>query len=222
MIASIRGELLEIGDGFVIVEAGGVGYHVHVSTQTLAALPSVGAEVFLRTRHIVREDAQLLFGFDEAVELRLFDLLIGVSGVGPKMALAALSGLRPALLARAIRDEAIATLIAVPGIGRKTAERLIIELRDKLDFIPLGASGPPAPSAGKGGSAASTGGRSAGVLPKNEMVEDAVAALVTLGLPPAQAQEAVKRAGEGQGDLSLEELVKRALSRLGKAAVVSR
>ncbi len=218
MIASVRGELLEIGDGYVIVEAAGVGYHVHVSTQTLAALPSIGAEVFLRTRHIVREDAQLLFGFDEAVELRLFDLLIGVSGVGPKMALAALSGLRPALLARAIRDEAIATLIAVPGIGRKTAERLIIELRDKLEFIPLGASGPPAPSAGR----TSPQARPASVLPKNELFEDAVAALVTLGLPPAQAQEAVKRAADGQGELSLEDLVKRALSRLGRAAVVSR
>ena len=218
MIASIRGELLEIGDGYVIVEAAGVGYHLHVSTQTLAALPSVGAEVFLRTRHIVREDAQLLFGFDEAVELRLFDLLIGVSGVGPKMALAALSGLRPVLLARAIRDEAIATLIAVPGIGRKTAERLIIELRDKLEFVPLGASGPPAPSAGR----TTPQARPAGVLPKNELFEDAVAALVTLGLPPAQAQEAVKRAADGQGELSLEDLVKRALSRLGRAAVVSR
>lgn len=218
MIASLRGELLEIGDGFVVIEAGGVGYHVHVSTQTLAACPSIGAEVFLRTRHIVREDAQLLFGFDEAVELRLFDLLIGVSSVGPKLALAALSGLKPSLLARAIRDEQIATIVAVPGIGRKTAERLIIELRDKLDFIPTSPSGTAALTSAK----ALAGTRAAGVLMKNDQFEDAVAALVTLGLPPAQAQEAVKRAGEGQGELTLEELVKRALSRLGKAAVVSR
>lgn len=215
MIASVRGTLLERGDGFVVVEVGGVGYHVHVSTHTQAALPSIGAEVFLRTRHIVREDAQLLFGFDEAIELRLFDLLIGVSGVGPKLALAALSGLRPQLLARAIRDEQIATIVAVPGIGRKTAERLVIELRDKLDFIPMGAATPAT-------DVRPSGARPAGVLIKNEQFQDAVAALVTLGLPPAEAQEAVKRAGEGQGDLSLEELVKRALSRLGKAAVVSR
>ena len=91
MIASVRGTLLELVDGAVVVEAGGLGYLVQVSTHTLASLPPVGQEVTLRTRHIVREDAQLLFGFADAQELRLFDLLIGVSGVGPKLALAALS-----------------------------------------------------------------------------------------------------------------------------------
>lgn len=215
MIASVRGALLERGDGWVIVEAQGVGYQVHVTTHALATLPPEGHEVWLRTRHIVREDAQLLFGFADGDELKLFDLLLGVSGVGPKLALAALSGLRPAALARAIRDEDVAAIVRVPGIGRKTAERIVIDLRDKLDFIPLAAAAATSNErAGKGAKS--------GVMPRNERFEDAVAALVTLGLPPTQAQEAVKRAAEGQGDLSLEDLVKRALSRIGKAAVVSR
>nr|MBP8137456.1 Holliday junction branch migration protein RuvA [Candidatus Eisenbacteria bacterium] len=125
MIASLRGTLLERMDGACVVEAGGVGYLVQVSSHTLAELPAIGSEVRLRTRHIVREDAQLLFGFTAPEELKLFDLLIGVSGVGPKIALAALSGLQPVALARAIRDEQIAAIVAVPGIGKKTAERMV-------------------------------------------------------------------------------------------------
>jgi Holliday junction DNA helicase RuvA len=208
MIASLRGTLLDRGDGWCVVEAGGVGYHVHVSTQTLAALPPEGGEVRLRTRQVVREDAHMLFGFAEAEEVRLFDLLIGVSGVGPKLALAALSGLRPAALARAIRDENLAAIVAVPGLGRKTAERLVVELRDKLDFLPVA----PTPSRG----------RSGGVLPRTDRFDDAVAALVTLGWTSTQAQEAARRAGEEAPDASLEELVKRALSRLGRAGVLQR
>lgn len=212
MIASLRGALLERGDGSCVIEAGGVGYLVHVSSHTLATLPPAGAEVRLRTRQIVREDALLLFGFADADELRLFDLLIGVSGVGPKLALAALSGLAPAALVRAIRDEQVAMLVAVPGIGRKTAERLVVELRDKLDFMPLTA-GP-----------AATRARETRLLPRSERFDDAVAALATLGYSAVQAQEAVRRvAGEGEEeDLSLEAIVKRALSRLSKPAVLSR
>ncbi|MBI5170468.1 MAG: Holliday junction branch migration protein RuvA [Candidatus Eisenbacteria bacterium] len=211
MIASLRGTLLERMDGACVVEAGGVGYLVQVSSHTLGELPAVGAEVRLRTRHIVREDAQLLFGFTAPEELRLFDLLIGVSGVGPKIALAALSGLQPAALARAIRDEQIATIVAVPGIGKKTAERIVVELRDKLDFIV--AAGPaPAPRGRKG----------AGVLPQSERFDDAVAALVTLGYSAAQAQDAVRKAGVDDLELSLEDLVKRALGRLARPAALSR
>ncbi len=209
MIASVRGTLLERGDGWCVVEAGGVGYHVHVSTQTLAALPTEGGEVRLRTRQVVREDAHMLFGFAEPEELRLFDLLIGVSGVGPKLALAALSGLRPAALARAIRDENLAAIVAVPGIGRKTAERLVVELRDKLEFLPVA---PPTPARPRGD----------GVLPRTERFDDAVAALVTLGWTAAQAQDAARRASEEAPDASLEDLVKRALSRLGRAGVLQR
>lgn len=209
MIASLRGTLLERGEGWCVVEAGGVGYHVHVSSHTLAALPKVGTEALLRTRQVVREDALLLFGFAEAEELRLFDLLIGVSGVGPRLALAALSGLTPPSLVRAIRDENVAAMTAVPGIGRKTAERLVVELRDKLDFMPA-----TAPAAAKG--------RDRGVLPRSERYDDAVAALVTLGYSASQAQEAVRRVAAEDSDLSLEALVKRALARLARPAALSR
>jgi Holliday junction DNA helicase RuvA len=211
MIASVRGALLERGEGWVVIEAGGVGYHVHVSTHTLASLPASGQDVRLRTRQVVREDALLLFGFAEADELRVFDLLIGVSGVGPKLALAALSGLKPAALAKAIRDENLGAIVAVPGIGRKTAERLVVELRDKLDFLPAAAAAP------------ARGAREGGVLPRNERYEDATAALVTLGWSPAQAQDAVRKAVDEAGDgATTEDLVKRALARIGRAAVVQR
>lgn len=207
MIASLRGTLLERGEGWCVIEAGGVGYLVQVSSHTLAALPAPGAEARLRTRQIVREDALLLFGFADPDELRLFDLLIGVSGVGPKLALAALSGLAPAALVRAIREEQVGAIVAVPGIGRKTAERLVVELRDKLDFVPA------APAAR---------GRESGVLPRAGRFDDAVAALVTLGYSATQAQDAVRKAGGDAPDLSLEDIVKRALARLSKPAVLSR
>jgi Holliday junction DNA helicase RuvA len=206
MIASVRGTLLDRGDGWCIVEAGGVGYLVQVSIPTLATLPSDGEPVRLLTRHVVREDAQLLFGFAEANELKLFDLLIGVSGVGPKIALAALSGLAPAALARAIRDGNLAAIVAVPGIGRKTAERLVVDLRDKLDFL---AAGAPAPAKG----------RANGAVPRDERLEDAIEALVTLGWTKAQAAEAVQAANEEAPESRLEELVKRAIARLGRAAM---
>jgi Holliday junction DNA helicase RuvA len=198
VIASLRGVLTEKEAGLCVIEAGGVGYLVHVSSYTAQALPARGAEVSLRTRQVVREDALTLFGFSDSAELKLFDLLIGVSGVGPRLALALLSGLRPPVLARAIREEQIGPLIAVPGIGRKTAERLIVELRDKLE-VPVGAKEAP-------------------VLPRSERFQDAVAALTRLGYTAPQAQEAVRKASESEDDLSLEELVRKALARLGKSA----
>ena len=209
MIASVRGVLLERGEGSCVIEAAGIGYLVQVSSHTLAELPAPGAEVRLRTRHIVREDAQLLFGFTSPEELKLFDLLIGVSGVGPKIALAALSGLQPVALARAIREEQLAVIVAVPGIGRKTAERIVVELRDKLDFIAAGAAVAPRT-------------KGDGILPRSARFDDAVAALMTLGYSAAQAQEAVRKAGGESEELSLEDIVKRALGRLSKPAVLSR
>lgn len=207
MIASVRGIVLDKGDGWCVIEAGGIGYLLHVSTQTLASLPAPGDEARLRTRHVVREDAQLLFGFLDPDELRLFDLLITVNGVGPKLALAALSGLKPAILARAIRDGDLASIVRVPGIGRKTAERMVVELRDKLEFV---AMAPSTPS--KGGS----------VLPRDGRLTDAVAALVTLGYPASQAQEAVQRVAAAEPDLTLEAIVKRTLAGLGRSAVLTR
>ena len=208
MIASLRGTLAGKEGGLCVVEAGGVGYLVHVSTHTAAVLPERDAPVFLHTHQVVREDALMLFGFAELEERRLFELLITVSGIGPKVALAVLSGLKPHALARAIRDENIAGLVAIPGVGRKTAERLVVELRDKLDILSAAAGVAPEPAPG--------------VLPRAQRFEDAVAALVHLGYSGAQAQEAVRRVAEGGETLSLEDLVRRALTRLGKAAAASR
>jgi len=125
-----------------------------------------------------------------------------VSGVGPKLALAVLSGLRPAALAHAIHGEQVGALVAIPGIGRKTAERLIVELRDKVEGLPAPAR--------------------EGVLPRSERFDDAVAALVRLGYTARQAQEAVRNAAGGGTDLTPEELVKRSLATLGKSAAVAR
>jgi holliday junction DNA helicase RuvA len=208
MIASLRGTLTDKGAAACVIEAGGVGYLVNISTWTARALPAPSEAVFLWTRQVVREDSIALFGFADREELRLFDLLIGVSGVGPKLALAVLSGLRPDALARAIRSEQLGNLVAIPGIGKKTAERLVVELRDKLEATP----GP-----GRGGE-----GPASGILPRAERFEDAVAALTRLGYTATQAGEAVRRVAGDAEDLSLEDLVRRALALLGKAAVTAR
>jgi Holliday junction DNA helicase RuvA len=205
MIASLRGTLLERTTGSCVIECAGVGYLVQASLRTARLLPEPGAEVTLLTHQVVREDALMLFGFADAEERKLFELLITVSGVGPKVALAVLSGLEPAVLARAIRDENIAALVAVPGVGRKTAERLVVELRDRLELIVTA------------GAATVTAAPARGVLPKSERYEDAVAALTSLGYSASQAQEAVRRVGVDAPDLSLEDIVRRALGRLAKA-----
>ena len=203
MIASLRGTLAEKEGGLCVIEAGGVGYLVHVSTHTAAELPDPGQPVFLRTHQVVREDALMLFGFGELAERRFFELLITVSGIGPKVALAVLSGLKPGALARAIRDENVAALVSIPGVGRKTAERMVVELRDKLDVLALTSATAPAAATG--------------VLPRAERFQDAIAALVRLGYSASQAQDAVRIVAEGGETLSLEDLVRRALARLGKA-----
>jgi len=205
MIASLRGTLLEKSVSSCVVEAGGVGYLVSVSGPTARELPARGEEVFLRTRQVVREDALMLFGFTDPEELRLFDLMIGVSGVGPKLALAVLSGLKPQALARAIREEQLGALVAIPGVGRKTAERLVVELRDKLEAAPVAAAA----------------AREGGVLPRSERYDDAVAALTRLGYTAAQAQEVVRKtAADSEAALSVEDLVRRSLAVLSRSAVV--
>jgi len=214
VIASIRGTLLERGEGFVVVEAAGVGYQVNVTTGTLVSLPAVGEEVRLHTRHIVREDAQLLFGFAERDELKLFDLLIAVNGVGPRIATAVLSGLSPVRFAAAVRDENLGAITSVPGVGRKTAERLVVELRDKLGFLPAMPSGSPA--------AGERQEKKPRVLAKNERHEDAVAALITLGYTVAQATDAVSRVAEEVGEAAAEDLLKRALAKLARSSLVTR
>lgn len=135
MIASVRGRVIASGSDHVVVEAGGVGYKVFVPRH-----PS-GDEVLLHTHHVVREDAQLLFGFESREVLALFEMLISVSGVGPKAAMAILSVSRPADVASAIASGDAATLAKAPGVGKKTAERLIVDLRSKMGRVAIGPDG---------------------------------------------------------------------------------
>jgi len=209
MIASLRGVVNEKGAAHCVIETAGVGYRVSVSSHTARGLPEIGESVFLHTHQVVREDALQLFGFSDIAERGLFELLITVSGVGPKVALAVLSGLEPAALARAIREENLAALVSIPGVGRKTAERLVVELRDKLELAVTAQR-------------ASSGGERRGVLPKSERFDDAVAALVQLGYSAPQAQETLRKVTEADGELDLEGLVRQSLARLSKAPAAAR
>jgi Holliday junction DNA helicase RuvA len=195
MIAHLRGTLLEKHPNQAIVEAGGVGYDVTIPVGTFTALGEPGSVVSLRIHTHVREDAIQLFGFESATEKALFERLIGVSGIGPKLAITALSGLAAAELARVIRARDIASLTRVPGIGKKTAERIVLELRDKMEGLgaPAGAvKGPAEP-----------------VLSPDE--QDVVSALANLGCQRAQAETAARKAVSELGAAGFEALFRRAL-----------
>jgi Holliday junction DNA helicase RuvA len=178
----------------LMVEVGGVGYELEAPMSTFYALPAVGAAVRLLTHLVVREDAHNLYGFAGAAERTLFRNLLKVSGVGPRIALAILSGVSVEAFALCVQAQDTATLTRVPGIGRKTAERLIIEMRDRLDGG-SGEFGPGAASAAQPGSP---------IGPQAE----AYSALVALGYRPAEAVRLLKNAGSGGGT---EELIRRAL-----------
>jgi Holliday junction DNA helicase RuvA len=179
MIARLAGTLIEKSADTAIVDVGGVGYLVHLSLQSMAGLPSEGARIELRTYTHVREDALQLYGFSGEDEERLFRLLIDVSGVGPKLALNVLSGMPAAELAAALAEEDVARLTRISGVGKKTAERLVVELKDKLKAagIPTRSAGAAVPISFAGGTAL-------------------VSALVNLGYKPAAAErtaDAVRR-----------------------------
>ena len=163
MIASVRGRVVARGTDFLVVEAAGVGYKVFVPRHP------VGDDVLLHTHHVVREDAQLLFGFESSEELALFELLISVSGVGPKAGLAILAVSRPVDVAAAIAAGDAATLAKAPGVGKKTAERLIVDLRSKMGRVAIGADGADIPDP-----------------------DEAVTALRALGYTLAEAQAALR------------------------------
>ena len=211
MIARLAGTLLEKTANASVVDVQGVGYALLHSLHTYEDLPAVGSPCMFLTHLHVREDALQLYGFSTADERKVFELLLGVSGVGPKVALAVLSGLAPPSFARAIIDENIAALTRIAGVGRKTAERIVIDLRDKLG--PAGLV-PAAPAAGPAvGAAAGGKGKSAAMTPlPGRLHEDAVGALVALGLPRAAAVEAVHKALEQGPAAGVEDLVKRALA----------
>ncbi len=223
MIARLSGTLVEKSVAGSIVDVTGVGYAVAHSLHTFEDLPAVGTRVELLTHLHVREDVLQLYGFSTPEERKLFELLLSVSGVGPRLGLAVLSGLSPASLARAIADENLGALTRIAGVGRKTAERIVIDLRDRVPAPPPVAGGAgggvgavsapdgnagPGPSAGRVGRAGKTG---QAPLPGRSF-EDAVAALSALGLSRAGAMEHVRRALEHGPATSIEDLVRRALA----------
>jgi Holliday junction DNA helicase RuvA len=190
MIGSLRGRISSKTPPQLTVEVGGVGYEVEAPMSTYLQLPAVGAEVRLLTHLVVREDAHVLYGFASEEERRLFRSLIKVSGVGPKIALALLSGISVAAFAQCVQNQDVTTLTRIPGVGRKTAERLIVEMRDRLAAAEDGA---PVPAVA-GGISAET---------------EAFDALVALGYRPAEATRLLK--GVAPGTHSTEELIRRAL-----------
>jgi len=199
MIAHLRGTLIEKHPNQAIVEAGGVGYDVQISVSTYSALPETGSEVKLRIYTNVREDAIQLFGFREAMEKALFEKLITVSGIGPKLAITTLSGVAAPDLVRIIRAGEVAMLTRVPGIGKKTAERIVLELRDKMEG--LGAA--PAVAAK---------GPAAVILSSEE--SDVVSALVNLGCQQPAAEAAVRKAAAEPGISGFEPLFRRSMELL--------
>jgi Holliday junction DNA helicase RuvA len=192
MIALLAGTVAaKQADRVVVRTASGVGYECFVPTRALETIPGPGRPVELHTELVVREDGQTLYGFTTLEERRVFQRLMQASGVGPRLALAILSGLPAERIVRSLRDRDIATLVAVPGVGKKTAERLVVELADKTeDLVAAAAEAAPAVS------------------------DVAVKALVRLGYGTAEAEDAVRRALAEDGRRETAELVRAALALL--------
>ena len=199
MISSVEGILALKRESSVVVEVGGIGFEIHVPGRMLEAIGGEGEKVRILTWLLVREDALSLFGFPSARDREIFLLLLGVSGVGPKLALAMLSALDSSEIARHIKGGDVAGLVSIPGIGRKTAERIVLELKDKIDASALIPSGREVPlSAGRG------------------LVEEAAAALVSLGLTAQSARKALEDIDPARlsKESKVEDLVREALRRV--------
>lgn len=197
MIGRLRGTVASRQPPHLLIEVHGVGYELEAPMSTFYVLPEAGVEVLIHTHLVVREDAQVLYGFATPGERSLFRALIRVSGVGPKLALAVLSGMDSETFGRCIQEGNTAALSRLPGIGKKTAERLVVEMRDRLGTLEGGAVG----------GAAIAGQPDPGRAP--EPADDAVTALEALGYRPAEARKMV-RGVDGQG-LASEEIIRRAL-----------
>lgn len=197
MIGFLKGTLIEKTPPQLIVDVSGVGYEVDVPMTTLYRLPAVGQPVSLHTHMVVREDAQLLYGFFDKTDREFFRELIRVNGVGPKMALAIMSGLEVSELVRCVQAQETTALVKIPGIGKKTAERLLVELKDRFKAWETMPS--------ISGLVEATG---APPIVSNQ-VSDAVSALIALGFKAAEAKKAVD--GIAEPDLTSEELIKKAL-----------
>lgn len=204
MIACLQGELLYKTNEAVIINVGGVGYEIFFHAAGHHRLPGKGDEVFFNTVTVVREDSITLYGFLERDEKELFLLLTSVSGIGPRIAMNIAAAITPADMAHAVASEDIYRLTQLPGIGKKTAERLCLELKDKVPALGF-----------LQGRVAETSPAAAG----NQVVEDVVSALVNLGYSPASARESLKAIRQDLGAehfaaLALEELLRRALRAL--------
>ena len=191
MIGRLRGNLLELDKNAAVIDVGGVGYEVEVTTGAAAALAAT-ERADLHTHLVTREDGQALYGFADAAERDLFRSLIKVAGIGPKLALALLSTVSPEQFAAAVSSGDVAAITRVPGIGKKTASRLVVELRDRVDALTIAA-------------ATSNG---------NAATREAVLALVALGYREGTAAQAIGEAAEMHADASVEDLIKTALKRL--------
>ena len=194
MIAHLRGRLIAKHPNQAIVEAAGVGYDVNITVPSFSDLPAPGAEVALHIHTHVREDMIALYGFLHAEEKQLFEKLITVSGIGPKLAITILSGMATAEMVAAICSNDFARLTKIPGIGRKTAERMCVELRDKLEGF-----GAPQP-----------------VVSRSAVEEDVLSALVNLGFQRAVAEKAVERAVQSSGRDNFDAIFRATLGTLSK------
>lgn len=194
MISRVRGELIVRDlERVEVMTSGGVGYEIAIPTTVFERLPRLGEQVTLRTYHLVREDAVMLFGFLDETEKTVFIRLLTINGVGPRLALGMLSSMSAESVVRAVRERNVAALTAVSGVGKKTAERVVLELTGKLDDIAFaaGALGQRAPAA-----------------------EEALRALTALGVTQADADRAVRAVIQEKGSLSAPDLIREALGRL--------
>ncbi len=200
MIAHLRGRVAEKHPNRVVVDVGGVGYDVFVPLSTFYGMGEPGADIALKIHTHVREDALQLFGFATSLEQDLFERLIGVSGIGPKVALAVLSGIEPKELIRAIERGDLARLTAIPGVGKKTSERIVLELKDRLPRVSAEAV-----AVGGDGDASAT-----------PMQDDVISALVNLGYHRPLAEKAAASAVRIAPDAGFERTLKQALRELAK------
>jgi holliday junction DNA helicase RuvA len=200
MIGHLRGTLVEKSPSRLIVDVGGVGYEVLVPLSTFYALGDAGAPVTLRTHTHVREDVLALYGFITKLEQDLFERLIAINGVGPKLALAVLSGIEPGELIRAVRLQDVARLTAIPGVGKKTAERIGLELKDRLPVSLQAAD--PAPVA---------------AAPEDQLRDDLLSALINLGYQRGVAEKGIETVLKGQPERRFEDALKAVLRALMKA-----
>lgn len=203
MIAHLTGKILQKQPNRVVVDVGGVGYEVIIPLSTFYELGEVGSEISLNIHTYVREDSIQLFGFRTAREKALFSKLMAVSGIGPRLAIAILSGMPASELIPAICNNDLAKLVAIPGVGRKTAERIVIELRDKLRSL-----------AEEGEEVAVRGATEPGAI--EGAIEDVTEALIALGYPKGASERAVAAALGEDGERTIEAILKRALRKLSR------